>query len=423
MAILNDQVYNAALSGSFSGMTYGNRSPTSGVQADYATESAVAEAFAAAVDAAWASPVGISDAEEDMLQSACEQFWGSRWTRDPNMAPLAPYIAAIIAGVKSASTGLRSGNSAILATLADLAALPSAALADGTSCRVLTVRDVFVLAKVSALAADGIAVIDASGGGQWIRQDWTDPSWAAQATWYVDTGAENDESSGIDQAHALKTGAELSRRLSGALVQRQIDIYWSGDQAASDSLLLDLRRTKAGTIYFHGTPVTVFTSSAGGFTGVSNQNLAASTWGYVADTGLPDTWAAQGWINTLHRVRVTTGPTPEPSLGPTSTRTMRARRALRRARGSSTTRTFCPSRLRPFRSMLPSETGMSSRSCLASLGLRCTYRSQTTSPSIRTLSVSSSTLFRSLPAQDRTVRSGLSSPHSTMSGYSTGAPT
>jgi hypothetical protein len=82
-----------------------------------------------------------------------------------------------------------------------------------------TVRAPFRLRRPSALVADNITVVDAVGGGQWLREDVPSLSWLYQPEWWVDPALGNDENDGSSALTALTTQAEFERRI-GQLVPR-----------------------------------------------------------------------------------------------------------------------------------------------------------------------------------------------------------
>lgn len=117
-----------------------------------------------------------------------------------------------------ALTVIGSGASSILyvANLTELAALTDAAMPDGQLVWVRTLQAFFNLSKTSGATADAITVVTALSGGaaRWLRNLTNrGTTWRFQTQWYVDPAAGNDENTGATNVTALKTVAELSRRL------------------------------------------------------------------------------------------------------------------------------------------------------------------------------------------------------------------
>jgi hypothetical protein len=123
-----------------------------------------------------------------------------------------PGIALTVLGpgneqLQVAATGLS------VPTVAALAALDPTAYEPGIPCNVDTLRQAFDYDPTSVLTPDGIAVIAAIGGGNWIRQ--TDPvlSWQQQLSWFIDGQAGDDEADGLVIGRPIRTWAELLRRI------------------------------------------------------------------------------------------------------------------------------------------------------------------------------------------------------------------
>lgn len=113
-----------------------------------------------------------------------------------------------------------SGGGIQVANLAALAALNTIALGDESTALVATLDSPFVLEKTSTLAADGITIVNDAqsvGGtlpGRWLRRLQHVPRWTKQLVWYVDpVNATSDENNGATSGTALKSLAEVARRL------------------------------------------------------------------------------------------------------------------------------------------------------------------------------------------------------------------
>jgi hypothetical protein len=129
------------------------------------------------------------------------------------------------------------GGAQCFATIAALAAFDTAANPDVCNGFVETVWDWWQHDPASALAADGITVIAATGGGRWIRQENAAEKWAllyAGTTQEINPAAGNDENTGL-AGSPLRTWAELKRRLHGLNVAgtQTVNII-GGNLAASD---------------------------------------------------------------------------------------------------------------------------------------------------------------------------------------------
>lgn len=139
----------------------------------------------------------------------------------------------------------------------------------GSLAYVVTLRSYFEYEPTNALVADAITIVNATGGGQWLRTPVSNLSWSYQANWTIDSGAGKDENSGT-LAAPIRTNAELWRRLgygAEALLSQVTAFKFIGNFPASDPLILSLRLTGAG----------VYTSFTGTVTVLARPTLPTMT--------------------------------------------------------------------------------------------------------------------------------------------------
>lgn len=106
-----------------------------------------------------------------------------------------------------------------------------------------------------------------------------------QATWVVDSVNGNDDNSGIDAAHALKTPENLTLRLQGAVLQQNTTITFLGDFTTKRwSPRISLAATRVLTINF-GTLTQVATGTLTGVTAINRPTNQALT---LTDAGVAD---------------------------------------------------------------------------------------------------------------------------------------
>src|SRR6185503_3848140 len=74
-------------------------------------------------------------------------------------------------------------------------------------------RKMYVRFALGQALATGPGVF-AGLGGQWNRLPIPDAAWAFQATWFQDGTNGDDDASGIDTTHPIKTFAELAFRIN-----------------------------------------------------------------------------------------------------------------------------------------------------------------------------------------------------------------
>lgn len=112
-------------------------------------------------------------------------------------------------------------------------------------------RDEWALAKnaPAGTVADGITVVAATGAGVgafWIRQNVSDPYWAYVTTWYVDPVAGSDNATGSTPGTALRTMAELCRRLRFGTSNTAYTINVLNNVPATDIYNPDVRQISGG---------------------------------------------------------------------------------------------------------------------------------------------------------------------------------
>lgn len=143
---------------------------------------------------------------------------------------------------------LVASSTLVVPNIAALQALDSAGYDSGQLVNVQTLRSAgyFVLDKNSTATPDNITIVDAlNATGNWLRQENAALSWTYQTTWYVDPAAGNDEGIGDVPGAALRTVAELSRRLTCVFQNSAYTVNVLGDIPATDSFT-DRRRIFGG---------------------------------------------------------------------------------------------------------------------------------------------------------------------------------
>jgi hypothetical protein len=120
------------------------------------------------------------------------------------------------------TVGLDSISSSSVANLTELAALSPS---EGSLVFVQTLRDYFSFSATSTLTADSITVVDSTvTTGKWERKKLASDMWAYQSTWYINATTGNDENNGLTSGTALKTHAELQRRLQNAEIKQNTTV-------------------------------------------------------------------------------------------------------------------------------------------------------------------------------------------------------
>ncbi len=109
--------------------------------------------------------------------------------------------------------------------------------------------------------------------------------WGQQATWFIDPVGGNDEASGIDAGHAIKTCAERIRRVGvGGIVPQATTINYLNSPSASDvEVMSKLLIGVNSTLTLQGTRTVAATGTLTGFTAF---NRAAQTKNSIQDTSI-----------------------------------------------------------------------------------------------------------------------------------------
>jgi hypothetical protein len=188
-----------------------------------------------------------------------------------------------------------------VANIAALAALDTSTIDDGGVVSVKSVLDLFMLDKTSALAPDGITVVAASGGGNWLRLEISSREWILQPTWYIDAVGGNDENSGAGAANSLKTFAEWKRRVGRRLeIPQTINL----ENDIAEDMLFDQDGVIGVYIVIQGQRTVLYSGSV---TASQAYNPATSTDGQITDGAIPVSWTASGLVDKLIVKKTGTG--------------------------------------------------------------------------------------------------------------------
>jgi len=168
---------------------------------------------------------------------------------------------------------------------------------DAHACEVLTVGDFYRYVPGSTMTADGITVVNntGGGGGQWARMGVANEAFMQARFWAVDPVGGSDEAVGwganqtAAEAAPLKTFAELNRRLvmSSGPLMTNLRISVLNDVPLTDNTVLsNLRMT--GTFFTFVNVVGKRTQVGPDYvvTAYSTENPAANTGFLVTATGL-----------------------------------------------------------------------------------------------------------------------------------------
>lgn len=191
----------------------------------------------------------------------------------------ATVLVACPDGANYLAPGGGAGSSMIVANAAAMTALPASGLPNGTQAVVQTFGALFALSAAGP-AVDGVTVIAASDARVWQRgPSLIAEAAAAQTAWYVDSqnssGTASDENSGLASGTALRTKAEIARRMGGwsPTIAAQIVItYLSADAGGTDPGLFTPNFEGGSLTHFAAFPAAAFT---GTLLAVTAKNIAS----------------------------------------------------------------------------------------------------------------------------------------------------
>ncbi len=134
-----------------------------------------------------------------------------------------------------------TGFALTVASVATLSAWDAGHLEDGAQGLVTSQLSPWTLVKNAraGTVADGATIVAATGAGAnafWVRQISTERYWAYQTQWYVDPNSGHDENNGATTLTALKTIAELTRRLQVTLQGTNYTVDLLGNIPSTDRL-------------------------------------------------------------------------------------------------------------------------------------------------------------------------------------------
>ena len=131
----------------------------------------------------------------------------------------------------------------IVANLAALSATDMSVRGNSETAYVQSLRSYFIYDQTSAITSDGITVVNATGGGRWLRQPIPSESWAYQANWFCNPSTGSDQNDGSTSLTAIQNLAELDRRLSNQILQQTTIVTLLGSYSAQYLKLRNVRIT------------------------------------------------------------------------------------------------------------------------------------------------------------------------------------
>lgn len=162
--------------------------------------------------------------------------------------------------------------------------------------------------------------------------------WLQQPTWFIDPASGNDEATGVDAGHPIKTCWELLRRWGrrgSAYINQATTVTITSSIPTTDVFDgADIVIGPSGSLSIGGTPTTSF---SGAFTGVTAINRATQTMQAVADTGLGGGWGSRvgSLLRNTNATRLNASAWVVKDLGSSTART--SRWAVPTATGSAPT--------------------------------------------------------------------------------------
>ena len=191
-----------------------------------------------------------------------------------------------------------AGSTLVVANILALSVVDDLAVADGAIAAMASVKDLWWLDKSSALAVDGITVINtSSGAGRWVRSCQSHLSWRRQTTWHIDQSVGDDEGDG-SIGSPLLSHEELQRRIADEDQPIEVDMVVTFDSSYTGDIKNSVavsQVTPYGSITYTGSRTVVFSGSVTAVTGW----VAGSVVGTFDDAALPTSFTASGGLNKL----------------------------------------------------------------------------------------------------------------------------
>lgn len=179
-----------------------------------------------------------------------------------------------------------------------LAGYVTAPLQTGAQVYVQNIRSSFTYDATSTATADQITVVQAVGTGRFVRNQVADVRWQAQTAWFVDPTSGFDENLGATSGAALKTWAELSRRVGSAwVVKADVTVQLLGNIPASDPVNATIYQQAGGFLRIKGVATQTYSGVVGAVTAI---NRATNT-----PYDFTDATLGVGHVN--QRMRMTSG--------------------------------------------------------------------------------------------------------------------
>src|SRR6185503_7009116 len=191
-------------------------------------------------------------------------------------------LSGVVAILQDFVDSKTNGGGQSVANKAALLAYPANVRSESTLLYVQTYRDWFWWRPASAQTAIDGEVIDDTGG-QWVRLGIPDRQWATQASWYIDPIGGDNEATGLSSGTALKSAAELRRRVNGQTLHQTTQINVLSDIAEWINLSVALAPNpgSASCRLILTSPqsswTTLYTGNAAGITSVTAINRATNT--------------------------------------------------------------------------------------------------------------------------------------------------
>ena len=157
-------------------------------------------------------------------------------------------------------------------------------------------RALYLFDPNSTLTVDPPNVIaPSSGTGRWIRQPGGHPTWALQNTWYVDSATGNDENEGSATLTALKTFAELRKRIFNQVIAQETTVWIVSNLPNTDPLVFE-NELQATAFRIRGVRTVLRTGTV---TASSVPVASTQSGSFLQDTSFGGTWEANNLVQQI----------------------------------------------------------------------------------------------------------------------------
>lgn len=218
-----------------------------------------------------------------------------------------PVGASSVGTSNDLARGTHSHTTLEVANVAALALVDCTAIANGCFAYVTTLKSCFELvATTRATQATSVIAALNKAASRWCRVLKRNMAFEAEATWFVDPVNGSDEAAGTTSATAIRSFAELNRRLYEAQIAQNTTINLLGNLASTDvnrwsfhvvpGIVVTVQGSLGATTGFGGAAInnTLFSGTVTAFAAAANAPTADQI--TMTDAAIPVSFTASGGL-------------------------------------------------------------------------------------------------------------------------------